>query len=145
MSQYYYEISDDGEEYVNVETLSTDGKIRAPKSTPPVYSIRLDLGDGTIREAGWLTCEWRWGHMPAGMRSALRAYCAGASSSVWIRTLTDTILEEEDDPGDDFLYYSAIMIWPEPEADEPDTRASRLDFVIKFRKLVLIEEEEPPA
>lgn len=105
----------------NVEALG----VQPPLGTFRPYSLPLKLGDGTLRGGGWKTCEWRWGFVSQAMRDALRAYCPGASASLWLRT-------RQLENADAFAYYSGVMLWPEEE--QRDT-TRRLDFVLRFQAL----------
>lgn len=124
MTLYSYEIGSTAST-TNLESLSTP--ITATKSTFHPYSVMLPLGDGTVRGAGWPTAEWRWGFLSQAQRDALRAFCSGASASVYIRTRIN-------DTSDAYKYFTATIIWP-IESEERDA-GRRLDFVIQFQKMV---------
>lgn len=113
-----------GVDLTNVEDL-TNG-VPAPKSAFVDYSQYLPLGDGTVRGSGWATGEWRWGYLEQAERGDLRAYCTGASNSVYIRT-------RENDTSDQYGYYSCTVIWPQEEEKD---HFYRPDFVLRFQKLV---------
>jgi hypothetical protein len=110
---------------------SLEEAVPEPKSNYKPHSRYLDLGDGTVRGAGWAEAEWRWSVLPTrAQRDQLKAYCSGASAEVYIQTRTN-------DGEDAFDEFTAIMIWPE---DEDKVYSTRRDFVIRFRKLEEYEE-----
>lgn len=109
---------------VNVETLG----VPAPRTRFIAYSTPITLGDGSTRGAGWRQVEWRWGYISRAGRVALRAYCAGASAAVYIKTQTN-----EDTTTDTYGIYSAQMLWPQ---SEDKSAGRRLDFALQFRALV---------
>lgn len=110
--------------------LTSEEKPSAPNTNDGFleYTQPIDLANGSVRGAGWATAEWKFGFITRAMREALRDFCPGASSEVYIRT---RVYDNEDE----YRYYSAIMVWPVPEKRDAGTR---LDFVIRFRALVQI-------
>lgn len=107
----------------NLEALN----IPAPRSIWRPYAALADLSDKTVRGLGSPVVVWEWGFLTQAQRDALRTYCTGASSNVWIKTQTM-------DSAAAYVYYSGVMIWPEQE----DYAASRrLNFTLIFRQLTL--------
>jgi len=111
---------------VNLVSLESLG-VPIPKASPAKYSKYLDLGDGTVRGAGWLTAEWRFAYLSHAQRAALKAYCSGSSAAVYVQTLAED---------GTYLKYSAVMVWPQ---GINGMRADMLvDFVIGFRTMVAV-------
>ena len=108
----------------NLESLSP--AVRPPKSSYKPYSQPIELGNGTVRGAGWATAAWTWNAITRAERDKLRSFCSGASAEVYIRTRTN-------ESTDNYKYFSAVMVWPADEAKDADLR---LNFVIEFRRLV---------
>lgn len=97
-----------------------------PKSSYRPYSELLALGSGGYRGAGLPSAAWNFGYLTQAQRDALRAYCTGASASVYIET-------RKVDNSDAFDQFSAIMRWPEEEERD---NFYRLDFTVEFHHLV---------
>lgn len=115
-----YKIGTTQENMVTLDTLVD----RDPQSVPVQYSEYIDKGDGTAAGVGWLETEWRWFLIDTSDITALRTYCTGISSSVYIQTPDiDGAFEE----------YSGTMIWP--QSPEFKMGSYYEDFVIQFRKL----------
>lgn len=108
----------------NVETLG----VVAPKSTFKPWAGTVDLGNGLSRALGRPSAVWSWGFMSSANRNALRAYCTGKSSRVYIRT-------RKNDSSDAYAVYSAVMLWPD---DEERFANRRLNFAVEFRDLVAL-------
>jgi hypothetical protein len=114
-----------GTTLVGMVTLASLG-VPDPKSTYEPYSEQLELGNGKIRGGGFPTATWHWGFLKQAWRDALRAYCTGASASIFIETrITDT--------SDAYDQFSVVIVWPQEE--ERDA-FRRLDFTLEFRQLV---------
>ena len=112
---------------VRLANLETALGLPAPHGLFTAYSQPIGLGNGLVRGAGWQTAEWQWGFISRAHRDLLRAYCPGASASVYIKTRTN-------DSADAFAIYAAKMLWPQQE----DPQAGRrLEFSLKFQGLVL--------
>jgi hypothetical protein len=90
------------------------------------YSKQVQLGDATVRGAGWTECEWTWEVMTRTQRDWLRAFCTGQSSEVWIKTI-------QFDNTDAYQVYHAVMVWP-IESEERDAHR-RMKFTLKFQAL----------
>ena len=114
-----------GANLVNLESLGTP--LDAPKSTFVDFSQVIQLGDGTIRGAGWPTSEWHWDFMSQAQRNQLRTFCTGASAAVYIRS-------RENDDSDAYQYYTATMVWPHPPPEKQ--LGKRLDFAVTFQNMV---------
>lgn len=125
MTQYSYRIGTTLGGLTNVESLTVP--LPPPRSTYTPYSEQIDLGDGTIRGAGWAQASWNWGFLTQAQRDQLRTFCPGASASVYISTRTTDSADVYDD-------FTAVMIWP--QAEERDSKQVRPDFTVQFRKLV---------
>lgn len=118
-----YEI---GATFVGMENLGDlTPAVPEPKSDFNDFSEHLQLGDGTVRGAGWMTAEWRWTYLGRARRDEMKTFCAGASAAVFIRT-------RKNDTVDAYEYYTAIMVWP---IDEEKSFSQRMDFVIRFQNL----------
>lgn len=111
---------------VRLANLESGLGLPAPHGLFTPYTQPVTLGDGSVRGAGWKSAEWRWGFLSRTQRDILRAYCAGASAGVYIKTRTV-------DSADTFAMYSAKMVWPPQE--EPQA-GRRLEFNVKFQGLV---------
>jgi len=116
-----------GVNLVNVESLTT--ALPPPKSTFNEYSQLLDLGNGSVRGAGWAVATWRFGYLSQAQRDQLRTFCAGASTAVYIRS-------RKNDTSDAYQYYSANFVWP--VGQEQKDHGFRLDFVAEFRDAILV-------
>lgn len=110
----------------SMQNLETALSVAAPKSSYQPYSTQLDLGDGSVRGAGWPEAEWRWGYLTQAQRDALRDYVSGAGAAVAIYT-------ETNEDSDAFAFFLAQAIWP-PQETKDATR--RIPFVLRFRALV---------
>ena len=108
----------------NLEDLTTE--VYPPKSTFQEFSQPVLLGDGTVRGAGWITGEWRWGFLTQAQRNQLRTFCTGASNAVFIRT-------HENDNSDEYTYFSGTLVWP--TGNEEKDAGFRLDLVARFQNL----------
>ena len=96
-----------------------------PKSDFQEFSQYLELGDGTVRGAGWTTAEWRWTYLTRTQRDQLKTFCAGASATAYIKTRTN-------DTADVYDIFSAVIVWP---IGEEKSFSRRMDFVIRFTNL----------
>ena len=106
-------------------TLKSIG-IPDPKSSYKPYADVIVLGNGANRGVGLPVAIWHWGYLTRAQRDLLRAFCTGASATIFIETRTN-------DTVDVFDQFTATMIWP---ADEMKDAGRRIDFVIEFRNLV---------
>ncbi len=98
--------------------------IPAPQSTFRPYSTDIRLGDGTMRGMGFPVATWHWGFLSAAQRDVLKAFCAGQSALVYLRTTKDNMVFDD---------YQAVMVWP----TEEERAAGRvLDFTLEFHRLV---------
>lgn len=110
----------------DMKHLETDLSLPAPKGVFLPYSQALDLGDGSLRGAGWASAEWRWGFLTLAQRNSLRALVTGASRQVVIYTTTN-------ESSDAYAFYLAQALWP--QAEERDA-GRRRNFTLRFRALV---------
>lgn len=117
--QYEFMIGTTQGSMTNVEALSTP--VQAPEATFQAYEDRIDLGSGGVRGVGPAVCTWRWGFLTSAQRAAMKAFCAGASATVYIKTLDDSLA---------YHTYRATMIWP--QAEEVDTGRT-LEIAIEFK------------
>jgi hypothetical protein len=102
-----------------------NGAPPAPDSIFQKYSADVSLGSGSVLGLGKHSSEWHWSALTADQRDALRAYCAGSSAAVFIRT------RDDDNNYDD---YSAVMVWPQNE--KIDAAGYVLDFSLGFVQMV---------
>jgi hypothetical protein len=93
-----------------------------PKADPVDYAVYVNLGDGTQRGMGWLTCAWRFAALTLAQVTTLQTY-AGAC---YIRTLTEA---------GTYVAYSAKAILPRRKSPKVDTQH---DYVVVFRSLVAV-------
>jgi hypothetical protein len=84
------------------------------------------LGNGANRGVGLPVAIWHWGYLTRAQRDLLRAFCTGASATIFIETRTN-------DTVDVFDQFTTMMIWP---LEENKDAGRRIDFVIEFRNLV---------
>jgi hypothetical protein len=97
----------------------------------PFMDIAI-LGDGSRRGLGGAKIVWSWGFLGDELqqttqnkaREALRDYCSGPSSPVFITTPTN----EQDAAAT----YSVVMIWPFPEIRQAGDAHRRIDFQLEF-------------
>ena len=76
---------------------------------------------------GFPVATWSWDVLTRAHRDALRVYCPGMSSAVYIRTKTM-------DSSDSYANFNAVMVWPTQD-EERDTER-RIKLKITFRFLV---------
>ena len=94
---------------------------------------RAKLGDNSARLLGAQTVTWQWGFASQVARDALRAYCTGASASVFIISPTTETISTVPNASQ---RYQATMIWPAPDTPEDPAAGRRLQFNIIFRQLI---------
>lgn len=113
----------------NLTALSALGAQGIPDPKPFfTQGARRTMISGQDRDTGAPRAVWRWGFLRQAAREALRAYCPGASATVYIRT-------RKLDSADAFETYRAIMVWPEEE-DLDGFR--RVGFDVQFRQMVAV-------
>lgn len=136
MAEYLFKIgtSSSDSDLINVEDL-LGGEVMAPKASFFDFSEYTPLADGTVRGQGYPFCKWSYGYIPFDACSALKVYCPGASASVYIQTQTN-----DKDSNDEELYqkFSAIMVWPQNEGELRDSKGTRVEFPLLFKKLVKV-------
>lgn len=102
--QYEFMIGTTQGGMTNVEALSAP--MPAPDATYQAYEDQIQLASGAVRGVGPAICTWNWGFITSAQRAALRAFCTGASATVYIKTLDDSLA---------YHTYRATMIWPQAE------------------------------
>lgn len=112
---------------VNIETLIEPE--HAPKSSYLPYARVVNKGNGGTRGVGSPMATWAFPILSVTEYNALKAYCPGASSDVFIRTKLDD---------DSYADFQAKMIWPNESQDR--WYGERRNFTIIFRNLILIPE-----
>jgi len=122
MAEFSFELGVNHAGLANIEDMSPP--IQAPDDTFVEYSQSLDLGDGTVRGAGWTWASWFWKGMSQASRDVLKAFCTGKSANVSIVTKKGDGTYQE---------YTAVMVWPEEEGRALDLI---LNLEIVFRKMV---------
>ena len=105
-------------------TLASLG-VPAPQQVFTPFSQYIRLGDGSSKGVGFPTCEWSFGFLSEADRDALKSYCAGASATVYIRTLDQDL---------DWQNYEALLIWP--ENGEERRNGATIDIVLRFDRMV---------
>lgn len=114
----------------NIEELETPLKV--PKAPFKPYARVLTAASGRTIGRGFPSCQWSFSLLSAEQRTALRAFCAGASAEVFIRTMTNE--------ADAYATFSAVMVWEESEVRDASLRHDRLEFTVSFTKLVEVVE-----
>jgi hypothetical protein len=95
-----------------------------PKSDPP-WAETEELGDGTLRQVGFLRTVWHLAFLEADQRIQMRQYCPNASAEVYISTRM----------GDDtYAIFKTIMRWPRDNARTGWTPNVEIEYL-------LVEEE----
>lgn len=118
-AMYEFSLGTTAGNLVNIESLTTP--VYPPRADYKKFAEEAMLGDGSVRGLGAPRATWHWGFLSAAQRSALRAYCAGASSQVYVRTPDDLLA---------FHTYRAILFWPKEEEVEAERM---LDLAIEFK------------
>jgi len=107
---------------LNLSALTTP--VTNPKGEFTEFSETVKLGNGELFGVGFPQATWYYGFLPEDEYDQLRTFCAGASASVFIATLTNS---------NSFTVYSAVMSMPLTY----QIRAGRyVDVEIKFTHLV---------
>jgi hypothetical protein len=104
------------------------GTYSAPHFAYKPYSKLVNLGDGSVRGAGWATAVWHWDVLTETQRDWLRIYIPYQSAEVWIKTRTMDNTEE-------YKVFRGIAVWPTQEEEHDAHR--RVRFEIKFQRLTL--------
>lgn len=127
-----YEIGVASGSMMNLGALVVSGSsvpVSAPKSTFTPYADEVTLVSGLVRGVGYPTATWTWNVITREERDALRTFCTGKSSRVYIKTKTM-------DSADSYHTYYAVMVWDTQE-EERDTQR-RLELKITFKTMVLV-------
>jgi hypothetical protein len=132
--RYDYEIGLTAGSMVNLADLGAAPGVSYPKSSPMFFAQTTTLADNTERGIGLPVTVWHWTVLPQEMRDQLRAFCPGASATVYIRTRAL-------DANSTFHIYQAVMVWPS-QSEIYDARY-RTDFTIEFRQMVFQSDPAP--
>ena len=114
----------------NLEDLTT--ALPVPKAPFKPYARVLTAASGKTIGRGFPECQWIFSLLSADQRTQLREFCPDASAAVFIRTMTN----EEDV----YATFSAVMVWEEAEVRDASLRHDRLEFTVRFIKLVAVVE-----
>lgn len=109
----------------NVTALSTP--VPAPKPVPKLWATAQPLGSGLQRALGKPSTVWQFSYLKRAQRDKLRTFCTGKSANVYIRS-------RGLDNADAYLYYQAVMLWPDDEAR--DSLGYRVPLAVTFQFLV---------
>jgi hypothetical protein len=95
-----------------------------PNPKPPFkYYAKTDImASSKVVGRGLPIIAWQWGFLTRAQRDQLRQFCIGASSIVYITTITN-------DNADAFAMYKCRMKWP--ETDDRDA-SRRINFTLTF-------------
>ena len=121
MPVYEYSI---GPSVVGLVTLASLG-IPAPETEFTPFSVTLQTGSGIAKGMGWPVCEWHFGFLTETQRDALKAYSAGQSAEVFIRTLDEDL---------DYANYECVLVWPK---NERRSVGASIDVTLLFQRLVV--------
>ncbi len=121
-----------GVNLVNLESLTVS--VFPPNGRPYIeFSKLLQLGDGTVRGAGWAKMQWAWGYLLDTQRDQLRLFCDDgsgnpvASNEVYIRTRTNETQGE-------YKRYSCVLVWP--TGREQFSADKAINFSLAFQRLI---------
>ena len=92
-----------------------------PDSSPPDYPVQLKLGNGKIKNMGWLFVEWHWNAMTEAQFTALRGF------------IGDVNIITPDADGV-FVEYSGNLNFPEKEPDHASEKV--LDVTITIIQMI---------
>jgi len=95
-----YEI---GSTLAGIDALVNIGAIE-PKAEYNEYAETITLANGSTRGAGLPFATWLFGYLTSDQYDVLRAFCSGASASVFIATINND---------NDFVRYAGIIKFPE--------------------------------
>lgn len=126
MSDYEYAIGTTAE---NLQNLEDDLGIPPPHPAPfREWAVDYEAGDGQVYGDGPASAEWHWDYLGASHIAALRVYCTGKSSAVYIKTLKADLTT--------YGIYYVVMIWPSLP-DDATYQMGRVstNFVIRFTHL----------
>lgn len=113
---------------LNVE-VDGSGNYSAPNYTFKPYSKQIQVGDGTVRGAGWTVGTWVWDVMTDTQRDWLRTYIPAQSAELYIQTHT---MDYNVTPN----IYTCVGVWPIDTETHDATR--RMKFEIKFQRMVKV-------
>jgi hypothetical protein len=112
----------------NIEDLTTP--LPVPRAPFNPYARSQMAASGASISKGFPSCQWIFSRLTPAQREQLRTFCPGASSIVYIRTMTND--------GDAYANYQAVMHWPDEERRDPAKTHDRLELTINFTNLVAI-------
>lgn len=98
--------------------------VPAPLAEHANWGETIDLESGGVLAGGSTPHIWKFGVLSQAQRDQLKAFCAGASATVFIRTKTNA---------GTYAVYQAIMYWPQNERRDSGWY---LDTQIKFDFMV---------
>jgi ABC-type proline/glycine betaine transport system substrate-binding protein len=124
MPVYEYKIGTTLLGMTNIESMTVP--VPNPQTFFKLYAEIVTLGDGSSFGRGFPQVEWKWNLLTRAQRDQLRAYCAGTSAAVYVRTRTN-------DSADAYKNYLAIMHWP---LEEEKYATKRMDLNILFTQMV---------
>ena len=94
-----------------------------PYVDPIEYAGQVTLGDGTVRQVGWLQQNWQWSFISDAQCVTLRAYIGAVN--ILTRNNVGSMVE-----------YTGVLLWPERE---PEHRAGRvLDVTVRIIQMVVV-------
>ena len=122
---YSYKIGSTAGGTVNVESLvsAVVGRMPAPVSRFAPYVEGIDTENGDIVALGLPTVIWAFPFLTLAQRDALRAFCTGASATIFIETMGI-------DSSEAYLKLTGKMLWPQQETR--DSNGRRLNFELTF-------------
>jgi hypothetical protein len=121
---YDFEIGTESDNLVNVESLgSATEPLPAPVWRYVPYSEAVDTEDGNLVALGLPSVVWKFPELTRTQRTALRAFIAGPSATVYIKT-------KSNENADEYVYLTGKAIWPRDE--EVESAGRRLNFEIMF-------------
>jgi hypothetical protein len=122
--EYGYKIGTTSGNTVNVESLGAGlGRMPPPASRYIPYVEGVDTENGDIVALGLPSVVWIFPFLSLAQRDILRAYCTGASATVFIETMGI-------DNAEAYLKLTGKMLWPQQETRESAGR--RLNFELNF-------------
>ena len=94
-----------------------------PRADSQDYSQPTPVGDGTVKNLGWLQQNWHWDIMTEAQATQLRSFIGACN--ILTRANSGTMTE-----------YTAVMLWPKEEPEHYSNRV--LDLTVKFIKMVVV-------
>lgn len=109
-----------------------DPPVPDPLSTFKPYTNVVKTADGGEVGQGWAEETWDFGYLDDAQRNVLRAFCTGASATVYVQTYNDSLATPA------WMQYRAIMVWVHEGEDRRNDKRLKLTFRFK-----LIEDVTP--